>query len=401
MLDVNLELLTDEAIIDYSTDESGRPNILTDHRDFNLKNIKQMRPIDGGVYDRTIFGSPMIDQCICGKIRKPSDHPCPNCGCRVYSIEEGLRRFGRIELPFYYLPDLRFDIFKEFIEDTFNGCEVEMKFVMGDLVSGGYSTSRRSKAMTLKNLNQKVFDSCQFDFDKKANKLTISEEIDSVEKSSYEGILKILEENFPGRVLEMKKYINHLYLVLPSVMRPFTYGYQNGKRIMGVHKMSTWYGVVLNLCCVANVESRANYETVVNSFKTPGEKVRYTALLRALLNAGKRETTELLKQSRDNLARTLYGVRTRNSMRCPIVPDVNLKIDEISVPRHLAFEMCRSGFCKYLEDELNFTHDQAVLSTREEYDDPKVQELFKEYAEKQVVINKIVTSFKRRLDYFV
>ena len=118
--EVSLELLTDEAILDYTTDtDSGNTfnHVLTDHRDLNLKN-KPFKPWPGGVYDSNIFGSPIADRCLCNKIREVSDKPCPVCGCRVYSVEEGLRRFARIELPFYYLNELRFDIFKEFFDHS-------------------------------------------------------------------------------------------------------------------------------------------------------------------------------------------------------------------------------------------------------------------------------------------
>ena len=106
-----------------------------------------------------------------------------------------------------------------------------------------------------------------------------------------------------------------------------------------------------------------------------------------MLNVGKKEATELLNSSKENLARGLYSVRTKNSARCPIIPSTTLPIDEVSIPRHIAYEMCRSGFCDYLVKELNFTKAEAVRSTRDEYDNPEIQKLFKEYAEKQYVIN--------------
>jgi DNA-directed RNA polymerase beta' subunit len=119
---------------------------------------------------------------------------------------------------------------------------------------------------------------------------------------------------------------------------------------------------------------------------TPGKRVRYTALLRAFLNTGKREATTLLNTSTENLARDIYSVRTKNSARCPIVPSVDLKIDQISIPRSLAYEMCREGFLGYLEKELNFTKEEALKATKYEAMNPETQKLFQEYAEKQVVL---------------
>ena len=115
-----------------------------------------------------------------------------------------------------------------------------------------------------------------------------------------------------------------------------------------------------------------NYEEVTSKFNTPGERVRYTALLRALLNAGKKEATALLNTSKENLARDLYSVRTKNSARCPIIPSTTLAIDEISVPIHIAYEMCREGFLDYLMKELNFTKNEALKATKEEYNNPTI-----------------------------
>lgn len=380
MADVSLELLTDEAIVDYSKSD-GKDRVLYNHRDLDLK-YSGIQPIAGGVYDVDIFGSPMEDRCICGKIRQPSSEPCPNCGARVFTREEGLRRFARIELPFYYLNDLRFDIFKELFDDIFKGCKITLDFFGNDLRRNGYS------ARGAKKLGIKVFDTCQFEYFPTTKELKISEFITDESKCSYEGLMKIIEENFPERLVEYKKLINRYYLVQPAMMRPFTLGIRDGKKVMGSHKLSIWYSIIIRFCCVEDKRSNdLNYEEVMSKFKTPGERVRYTALLRAFLNAGKKEATELLNTSKENLARDLYSVRTKNSARCPIVPDTNLKIDEISIPRHIFYEMAREGFVNYLMKELNFTKEEALKATREESDNPETQKLFEEYAKKQVVLN--------------
>ena len=175
------------------------------------------------------------------------------------------------------------------------------------------------------------------------------------------------------------------------MMRPFTLTIKDGKRIMGSHKLSIWYSDIISLCCVEDKKSnQVNYEDTISKFATPGERVRYTALLRAFLNTGKKEATELLNTTKENLARGLYSVRTKNSARCPIVPSTTLAIDEIGVPRHIAYEMCREGFIKYLMSELNFTEEEAKKATKNEADNPETQKLFKEYAEKQIVLETLL-----------
>lgn len=379
-MSVSLELLTDEAIIDYTKSE-GKDQVLFDHRDLNLR-FDGVHPIAGGVYDVDIFGSPIEDRCICGKIRQASSEPCPNCGARVFTRSEGLRRFARIELPFYYLNDLRFDIFKELFEDIFKESTKKLDFFGDDLRRNGYS------ARGAKKLGIKVFDTCQFDYNPTKKELTISEFITDETKCSYEGLIKIIEEHFPDRLVEFKKLINRYYLVLPAMMRPFTLAIKDGKKVMGSHKLSIWYSIIIKLCCVEdNRDNDLNYNEVISKFSTPGEKVRYTALLRALLNTGKKEATELLNTSKENLARDLYSVRTKNSARCPIVPSTELAIDELSVPTHIAYEMCREGFINHLMKELNFTKTEALKVTKDEYNNPETLKLFKEYAEKQIVLD--------------
>lgn len=376
-----LELLTDEAILDFTSDPQGNQRVLSDHRDANMKH-KPIQPWIRGPYDLEIFGSPYIDQCLCGKIRQVSEHPCPVCGSKVYPIEEALRRFARIELPFYYLNDLRLELFQEIFNDIFKDSKITLNFANPDLRVGGYSNSRSPRKFGIK-----VYDSCQFEYNPKDKELVVSEFITDESKCSYEGILKILEDNFPDRVSDFKKVINKLYLVQPAVIRPFTPTIQAGKRVLISNRMSIWYSAIIRLCCPQDrAANEQNYDVVMSKFKTPGERVRYTALLRALLNVGKKESTELLNTSKENLSRILYSVRTKNSARCPIVPSTTLKIDEVGIPWSIAYEMCRSGFVKHLMKELNFTEKEALRSTKEEYNNPEIRKLFKEYAENQLVI---------------
>lgn len=371
-----LEILTDEDILDYT--RRGTKNfVLTTHKDANLK-FKSLVPIRGGVYDVEIFGSPYRDRCICGKVRTISNEPCPECGAVVYSKIESLRRFARIELPFYYLNSMRYEVFLEFINRIFPDKDFQFSDATGEL----YKIGSRAK------LTQKVFDSCQFEWDDKNKTLIVSDIITDESKCSYEGLLKILEEYKPNEVKELKTYINRLYLVMPVAMRPPSYISRNGKNPeLGTKSLTTWYQIILRFMCSANEDAGSfNYDTVMSKFKTPGERVKYTALLRALLEQGIKNATDLLNSSKENLARDLYSIRTNNSGRCPIVPSVDLPIDEVKIPIHLAYEVCRSGFIKYLMNELNFSEEQAELSTRVEATNPEMMRLFKKYAESRVVI---------------
>lgn len=376
---VSLELLTDDDILDYSRSETG-DRVITDYRDLNLSSTTKISPYNGGVFDAGMFGSPYADRCICGNIRQPSNEPCPRCGAKVYTKEEGLRKFARIELPFYYLNDLRYEVFLDYFNEIFKNTKINLNF-FGDLKRNGYC------GRSAKKFGIKLFDTCQFNYSPKKNELTISEAITDESKCSYEGLLKIIEKHFPEKLLNFRKLINRYYLVLPEMMRPFNLTRVAGKSNLVTHKLSIWYTIVARFCCVAaDHKNDRNYAKVMERFKTPGERVRYTALLRALLNSGKFQTTELLNTSKKNKARDLYSVRVKNSARAPIVPDTELPVDQLGVPKHLAYEMCREGFIKYLMDKKYFSYRAAERATKEEWDNPETQELFKEYAEQQVVL---------------
>lgn len=379
-MSTSLGLLTDEAILDF-TRSDGRDHIISDHHDLNLRNTP-FQILPRGLYDTDIFGSPYANRCTCGKIKQPSNEPCPACNARVFTEEQGLRRFARVELPFYYLNDMRLDIFQNFIYDTFKDCEVKMDFAEGDIKSRGYGSKKLNK------LGIKVFDSCQFDYNPTTKTLTVSEFITDESKASYEGLLKIYEEHFPDKYLDFKKLINRYYLILPAMMRPFQVRKIDGEKKLNLPPLTVWYEIVVSFCCAEDKNSNSsNYDEVMSRFKNPGERVKYTALCRALLNAGKREATELLNTSKENLARGLYSVRTLNSARCPIVPDTKIAVDEVAIPTHIAYEMMREGFIAYLIEELNFSKKDAQIATRKEWDNPETQKLFKEYAEKQYVLD--------------
>ena len=383
----SIEILTDEAIIDYTRSE-GRDRVVTNHKDINLNYSADypFKPNTGGLFDE-FFGSPFEDKCLCGKIDKPGP-VCPACGYQVLDKSEALRRFARCELGFYYLQDTRFDIFMELFEDVFADSKITLDFIGEDFRNCNYSVRGGGKKLSIK-----TFDTCQFEYDPKKKELTISQAITELGKCSYEGLLKIFEDNFKDKLPDLRKLVNRYYLILPPILRPFTFNYKNGKKVPDFHELNNWYRIVILLCCSNNSSADNNKEleknkllNVLDEFKTPGEKARYIALLRAMLNKGRFWSTKLLKASKENLARQSYAVRTKNSARCPIIPSTTLAIDEVGIPRHIAYEMCRSGFIAYLQEQRNFTYQEAKRSTVEEYDNPELQKLFKEYAEKQVVL---------------
>lgn len=386
--EVKLELLTDEDIVDYSRSD-GKDRIIKSHKDFNLnykKLDKLYTPETDGLYDGDIFGSPFENRCICGKIKHFTKEPCPNCGCRVYSKEEALRRFARVELPFYYLASSRYEVFRELFNAIFVDTDVKLVLIGDD------SKGTLAKKKNTRKLDMRYFDLCQFTYSKANNRLTISEFVTDEKKCSYEGLKAIIEKHFPSYLRDYMKLINRYFLILPAAMRRVSFKKVSGKNKKAIlPRITIWYQIIVRFCCREDEEANSNnFDKVMARLNTPGEKARYVALLRALINSGKRITTDLLNTSKENLARDLYSARVKNSARCPIIPSTTLAVDEIGVPIHVAYEMCREGFIRYLMKELNFTWDEAKKSTKLEYNDPTLLEHFKKYAESQVVLNYLL-----------
>lgn len=379
-MSVSLELLTDEAILDYTT-KDGIDMVVKNHYDVNLKKrTTPIEPVQGGLYDTTIFGSPFIDRCTCGHLKHPGPEPCPDCGARVFTREESLRRFARIEFPFYYLNILRYDAFLTLFNSIFSGSKISFNFKNNDFCAFKFGTKSGKPYI-------KCFDMCQFDYDPKKKELIISEFITDESKASYEGLLAIVEKHFKSSAAALKKFLNRYYIIQPAAMRPVTLGYRGGKRSMCIPKLTSWYKTLIYFTVAEDTEANSvNYNDVMSQLKSPGERVRYRGLLKAFINSGRKLATRLLNSSKENLAREIYSVNADNSARCPIVPDPDLAIDEVTVPVQIAYEMCREGFIKYLETELNFSHEDAKNTVKLEWNNPETQKMFREFAEKQYVL---------------
>ena len=262
----------------------------------------------------------------------------------------------------------------------FEGSKIKLDFKDGDFYNFKFGTKAGKPYI-------KCFDMCQFDYDPKRNELTISEFITDEAKASYEGILAIVEKHFKNHAAAVKKFLNRYYLILPAAMRPVTIGYRGGKKTMCIHKLTSWYKMLVYFTVTDDVDANSvNYNDVMSQLKSPGERVRYRGLLKAFINSGRRLATRLLNSSKENLAREIYSVNADNSARCPIVPDPDIAIDEITVPKQIAYEMCREGFQKYLVDELNFSQKNAEDCVKYEWNNPETEKLFKEFAENQYVL---------------
>ena len=123
-------------------------------------------------------------------------------------------------------------------DQIFDGVKIKLDFQGEDLRRNGYA------GRSAKKLGIKVFDTCQFEYSKAKNELTISEFITDESKCSYEGLMAIIEKYFPEHLLSYKRLINRYYLVQPAMMRPFSLVMRGGTKKMNSHKLSIWYSIV-------------------------------------------------------------------------------------------------------------------------------------------------------------
>lgn len=368
----------------YLTDEVIRlfaDKALTDHRDINGHIQVKVAPYPKGVCDKDIFGSIYSDRCNCGKVTTPG-MTCYSCGSKLLTPEERYKRFARIDLPVYYCSDLKFVNLFKFLNEIFDKIIYNLK--------GKEFQKTRAKIL--------LFDLCQFDYDVTNNALICTDEIDDHTKCSFDGILEIIKKHKPESLPRYLAYINSSVVVLPLIMRPFRYDQKTGR--LKVHEVSTMYQTII-------YNSHAYYDEAIAILSRMDKAERRIAILNACLreyvNQAIQTISKLLKSSKENLARKMYGVRLPNSIRATIVPGAHLKVTEVELPVHLVYEACRKEFTKFLSEQLGCTLPEADAIYRTSANTDEVQKLFKDFVDgdpehgrpgKYAIINRAPTLYK-------
>jgi len=362
MNELTLKLLTDSDILEYSDDR-----ILTSEGDFNLKGRGKNnwnRTIRGGVYDIKLFGSPYSNKCLCGKTRIIGVE-CGVCRAKILPINEMYRQRARIEFDVYYCNFLRFkNGLKPFIYSLFDAVY---------LVSGEAKT-RVSQG----NLTQEYVDIYQMEYDEKLNALLINQDITDVNKTSYEGLLLIIKDFYPDKEIEYLDYLNKYYLVIPPVMRMFNYIIINGSKRLKIPVVTAAYQAMVHM----------KYYCRDQELATPyqEEKAVIRGILRAFINNSISIVSEVLGSSKENVIRTSIGKRSVNSGRATIVADPTLKIDEIRLPIHLAYEAFKDEFIKFLMHKYDYTELQAETEVNKGDKDEKIIKEFEDWSEGKMVM---------------
>lgn len=360
--------LTDEIIDQYAEDT------LTEYRDINLKYKRWSEPWRNGPLDPLIFGSLFQDHCNCGAVKEVGKR-CNICKAIVYDDISSLSRYAKIELPVYYCTSIKFKKFFKFISTNY---KIEYNLSSGLIDLGDKAT---------------IFNLCQFDWDSEAEKIVVTDEITDYTRCSYEGLQTIVLRTKPELMPDFMNFINRKIIVLPIRMRPSQFVYSGGTRRLAMHEITVVYQNIIYA-----VEKF--YKGMEGDLKEQHHIALLRGALRLFVTKAMEGLSNLMKSSKQNLARTMQSDRLENSGRCTIIPGPNLKIDEVEIPTALFYEACREEFTNFIQTEFNVSKDRAEHLVRYEANSKEIQEAFSLYVEgngtpqypgKYVIINRAPT----------
>ena len=370
---IKVNILTDELIDTYAMN-----NVINQYRDIDLKVKVRIDPYPHGVYDQEIFGSIFADRCNCG-LTKTKGVRCPRCGATVLSEVEAFKRFGKIELPLYYTTNLKRQQLIKFLQTNFG--------IQKDLQSSYYTKVSWS--------SPKVLDICQWEYDEDHQTLTITDNITDFRKCSYEGLFEIIRTHKPDLLAEYRAYINNKIIVLPVIIRAPEITIVDGSKVLKDKHLTTVYKNII-YC------AKEYYPQIFPTLKSESGKAIFRGSLRNLITTSLNKISRLQQSSKENLARSMQSNRIANSGRSVIVPDSSLPADQVKIPRHLMYELCKTEFIEYLQDKMKIDKMTAMQVYTQQATSDEVQKLFTEYVEgtpgkddgKYVLINRAPTLYE-------
>lgn len=357
--------LTDDYINMLSED-----NVLTTYKDTNEQVKNKMRAIPGGVYDSNIFGSCFSDSCNCGKIKVVGKR-CPECGSRLLSPSQAWLRYARIDLPFYYCSS--------------NKVKNLLKWLMEEI---GFVWKGSSDVKIIDALEY-----CQWGFDEESQRMTLTDDITDCEYCSYDGLLLVIKEHFESSLNTYRMYVNKSILVTPVISRPPMYTFYKGEAKLNTSAITQCYKSILY--AIIKIYPK------IHDYNEEVEKSMLLRVLRTHINKNLEVVNSLLYSSKANSARCMQSNRIENSGRATIIPNPDLKVDEVAIPRHLAYEAFGQDFRKWLESEKGFTKNAAKELYKLKANSLETRQLFDEYIEtcndgkgKYVIINRNPTLYE-------
>lgn len=371
---IELNRLTDEII-----DQKSQNRVLTEYRDFDLSRGERtyksrLYPYIGGVYDPKFFGSIYGDTCNCGKT-DTIGKICQSCGTLVMTEEQKYTRYARIELDYYYVMSTKV----KGLINLLSNLSIDYS-----LAANEFNFSRLSQSSIFK-----VCELCQFDY--KNDQIIANPEITDDRKASYEGLELIIKNHYPDYLEDYKSLVNKKVLVVPAIYRNVSFNPFEYRTQITIPYLTAIYQSIIYLKTQINDE--------LMSTDDPKIRTLLRATLRRMISKLPEQVTSILSPSKENIARNIYSVRQDKSARAAIVGDPDLALDEIRVPIHLAYEICRNDFIKYLMDY----YEESASKSEVRYRKASLEtlELFEKYSiTRRVLLNRPPTLHRYNIQSF-
>lgn len=390
MADIVIGSLTDEKILEYSADR-----VITTNVDFNLKSSRDtedgegfiLHPEPKGIYDPRYFGSIYAHSCNCGRVKKVGV-TCELCGSMLMTDEMALSRFARIDMGFYYSTNLKFRQLLKYLKNNYtNLIEVFEEYPIFTFAVPYGDPEEKKYKLALDNACYMA--NIRWDAERKA--LIYSNKIDDPSKCGLDTLVTALTE---AGDTNWKKYLNRYLIVTPARMRPVSIRREGVQKQIRIPDSSNYYSALSWLSDNVSFEMSKFY---AKGSSAKPEDAWKMAIKKAgaikVIQAAESKLTAINESSKANIARYSYKMRQPNSGRSVITGDPDLRIDEVGIPIHLAYEALKTDFIEHLKNELRLKRSEAI----ERYVNPDslVMDMFKEYAEtRKVILNRAPTLHK-------
>jgi len=327
-------------------------------KDINLKNNK---PYKGGLYDPVIFGA--LKVCECGRTNVIG-RKCSSCRNLVMSTEQYLSTVGYYKLYSPYILYLQLNAFisklRESIDLSGYG---EVKSIQ-DLWSL-YFHFQVVDEKDIENSDINIFKSKDGDFYKViVSELPAEDNLEIERTGEYSiadaGLFGLIELSTlltrSGASMSWMDSFIHYNLVIPSIAkRPVSKFMVDGSPLLDIAPLTKEYSLVLD-------HDKMLPNLIENCYDKLVDKMTLCCFQNVMVDR-LTMNNELLQPSKQSLGRNLLETRVARSMRSNVVSNLDLKMDQISIPRSLAYKAIQQDIIEAIKAE-NIEYTDAIRMYR-------------------------------------
>ena len=373
MEDSKFELLpmTDEDIVR----KADHKQVLN-YGDYNLHG--NPKPIKGGLFDPSIFGSVNRRVCSCGftKVRDTESPPkrCPNCKDLVFSrIEdyENNSAYYQLSIPvvFPYRAETFFATLKR------NGINPVKPQELRS--TAGWSTKL---LIIWDNYFKpvKTEDNDCFMTDSTGEKYNLEiGEVDDFTERQYIGLIGLynLKSYNLKNPIEFDKFINRNIPITSTYFRRSALGRRGGRTILDLDRQTILYTAIIRYD--SEMRTKVLPNLIGSSIDQATAYYNLNLLVAKMMNS-----ISLLQGGKFHLTRNQLRTRVKRSMRANITPALDLNMDQVYVPRAMAYEALNGDIRARLSEMM------SPAEAREEYvqHTPRAEGIFREIVDESMVL---------------